>query len=277
MGKSGVTAVCHGAFAMEACCTPCHSGGRRSFSSRFLLAATYWVRSGRLQVAGAAWSAMLLVCTRRCQSLANVPRSEQASMQTARLGQCVGRDGLCQIFGGIWAPPLGTSLEARYICSSLIGKPRHFEWCTKPAILRAAERSLSGTRAAVRSLSGTHMHFLFWDVSQVLIPMDGILHVQMKNKYSVSIKYPMDWILRALWWRCHMMDGKMKTTSSPFTDQPRLYHRKHCSLQHDPCFRALINLQPRIRCPQYSSARVSGTPVASTADSKRNALLSALF
>ena len=74
MGKSGVTAVCHGAFAMEACCTPCHSGGRRSFSSRFLLAATYWVRSGRLQVAGVAWLAMLLVCTRHCQSLAKVPQ-----------------------------------------------------------------------------------------------------------------------------------------------------------------------------------------------------------
>jgi len=73
------------------------------------------------------------------------------------------------------------------------------------------------------------------------------------------------------------MDGKMKTTSSAFTDQPWLCHRKHCSLQHHPCFRTLINLQPRIRRPRCYSARATGTPVASTADSKRNALLSALF
>jgi len=82
----------------------------------------------------------------------------------------------------------------------------------------------------------------FADASQVLIPMDGILHVQLKDKHSASSKHPMDGILRALWWRCHPMDGKMKTTSSAFTDQPRLCHRKHCSLQHHPCFRALINL-----------------------------------
>jgi len=74
MGKSGVAAVRHGAFAMEACRTPCHSVGRKSFSSSSLLAATYWVRSGRVQVAGAAWSATLSVWTRRCQSLAKVPR-----------------------------------------------------------------------------------------------------------------------------------------------------------------------------------------------------------
>jgi len=100
----------------------------------------------------------------------------------------------------------------------------------------------------------------------------------MKNKNSVSSKYPMDGILRTLWRRCHPMDGKMKTTSSAFTDQPRLCHRKYCSLQHHhPCFRAPINLQRCIRRPRCSSARVTGTSVAPTADSKRNALLSALF
>jgi len=117
----------------------------------------------------------------------------------------------------------------------------------------------------------------FADASQVLIPMDGIFNVQMKNKHSASRKHPMDGILRALWRRYHPMDGKMKTTSSAFTDQSRLCHRKHCSLQHHPCFRALINLQPRIRRPRCSSARATGTPVASTADSKSNAPLSALF
>jgi len=107
----------------------------------------------------------------------------------------------------------------------------------------------------------------FADASQVLIPMDGILHVQMKNKHSVSSKHPMDRILQTLWRRCHPMDGKMKTTSSAFTDQPQLCHRKHCSLQHHPCFRALINLQPRR--PRCSSARATGIPVAPTTDSKQ--------
>ena len=74
----------------------------------------------------------------------------------------------------------------------------------------------------------------FADASQVLIPMDGILHVQLKNKHSTSSKHPMDGILRALWRCCHPMDRKMKTTSSAFTDQPQLCHRdrKHCILQH---------------------------------------------
>jgi len=130
-----------------------------------------------------------------------------------------------------------------------------------------------------RSLCREHICISsFADASQVLIPMDGILHVQMKNKHSVSIKHPMDGILRALWRRCHPMDGKMKTTSSAFTEQPRLCHRKHCNLQHHhPCFRALINLRPRIRRLRCSSARATGTFVTPTADSKRNALLSAFF
>jgi len=38
MGKSGVAAVRHGAIAMEAFRTPCHSVGRKSFSPRSLLA-----------------------------------------------------------------------------------------------------------------------------------------------------------------------------------------------------------------------------------------------
>ena len=74
MGKSGFAAMRHVAFAMEACQTPCNSVGQKSFSSRSLLAATYWVRSGRAQVAGAAWLETLLVSTRRSQSLAKVPR-----------------------------------------------------------------------------------------------------------------------------------------------------------------------------------------------------------
>ena len=42
-------------------------------------------------------------------------------------------ESCCQIFGGIWAPPLGTPSEARYICRSLIVKPRRFERWPEPA------------------------------------------------------------------------------------------------------------------------------------------------
>jgi len=117
----------------------------------------------------------------------------------------------------------------------------------------------------------------FADASQVLIPMDGTLHAQKKNKHSASSKHPMDGILRALWRRRHSMDGKMNMTWSAFTHQARLCHTKHCTLQHHPSFRVLINLQLRIRRPRCSSAHTTGTPVAPTADSKHNALLSALF
>jgi len=113
----------------------------------------------------------------------------------------------------------------------------------------------------------------FADAPQVLIPMDGIPHVQLKNKHSASSKHPMDGILRALWRRCHPMDGKMKTTSSALTDQPRLCYRKHRILPHHPCFRAMINLQPCIRRLRCSSSLANGTPAAPTADSKRNTLL----
>ena len=59
MGKYSVAAVRHGTFAMEACRTTCHSVGRKSLSSRSLVSATYRVRAGRVQVAGAAWSRSL--------------------------------------------------------------------------------------------------------------------------------------------------------------------------------------------------------------------------
>jgi len=74
MDKSGVNTVRHGAFAMSTCQTPCHFVSQKSLLSRSLLAATYWVRSGRVQVVSALWSVTLSVCTCRCQSLAKVPR-----------------------------------------------------------------------------------------------------------------------------------------------------------------------------------------------------------
>jgi len=110
--------ICHGSMS--------NSVGRKSFSSRSLLAATYWVRSERVQVAGAACSATLLQRVHTCtRSLGKATRYR--ALPTACCGRCMGRDGLCRIFGGIYAPPLGALSEARYIYSSLIGKPRRFE------------------------------------------------------------------------------------------------------------------------------------------------------
>ena len=49
-----------------------------------------------------------LLRTRHYHALRKCCSSEQASMPTACCRRCMGRDGLCPIFGGIWAPPLGT-------------------------------------------------------------------------------------------------------------------------------------------------------------------------
>jgi len=65
--------------------------------------------------------------------------------------------------------------------------------------VRALQNVLGGERICIST---------FFDASQVLIPMDGILHVQMKNEHSASSKHPMDGILRTLWRRCHPMDEK---------------------------------------------------------------------
>jgi len=55
-------------------------------------------------------------------------------------------NGLCPIFGGIWAPPLASLSEVHYICSSLVGKPRYFKWCTGQAGLRFGHCAMSHTR-----------------------------------------------------------------------------------------------------------------------------------
>jgi len=85
----------------------------------------------------------------------------------------------------------------------------------------------------------------------------------------------MDGILRASKKCCRSIHKILSDTMSAFTDQPRLYYRKHCSLQHQPCFRVMINLEPRIRRPRYYSSCANGNPVAHTANSKHNAPLSA--
>ena len=67
------------------------------------------------------------------------------------------------------------------------------------------------------------------------------------------------------------INGILSDTTSAFTDQLRLCCRKH----RHPCFRAMINLQPRIRRPRCYSSGATGTPVDPTTDSKRHAPLSA--
>jgi len=87
----------------------------------------------------------------RCQSLGKATRYR--AVPTACCGRCMGRDGLCRIFGGICAPPLDALSEARYIYSSLIGKPRRFEWCPEPAGLRSGQCAMSHTRRSLHRAS----------------------------------------------------------------------------------------------------------------------------
>ena len=143
MGKSGVAEVQHGAFAMEACRMPCHFVGRKSFSSCSLLAVTYWVCSGREQITSAVLLKTLLVYTHHCQSLAKVPQFRAGFHGNCMLLAVHGPRWAVSVFDGIWAPPLGTPSEAHYICSSLICRPRRFEWCTAPAGLRSEHCAMS--------------------------------------------------------------------------------------------------------------------------------------
>ena len=87
--------------------------------------------------------------------------------------------------------------------------------------------------------------------------------------------YPMDGILRISEECSHPVNRILSDTTSAFTDQPRLCCRKHRILQHHPWFRAMINLQPRIRRPRCYRSGVTSTPVDPTTDCKCHALLSA--
>ena len=131
--------------------------------------------------------------------------------------------------------------------------------------------------AAERSLSGTPVHLLLVDAPNHAISMDEFFHAGLEPLRAFVCSYPMDVLLRASGQDCCPINGIMSESTSAFMDQPRLCYRKHRSLQHHPCFRAMTNLPPRIGRPQCFRSRATGTPVASTANRKRNALLSALF
>jgi len=129
--------------------------------------------------------------------------------------------------------------------------------------------------AAERSLSGTPIHLLLVDAPNRAVPTHGMFHVRLEPLRAFVSSYPTDGILQVSEKCSQPINGIRSDTTSAFTDQPRLCCRKHRNLQHHPCFRAMINLQPRIRrLPCYSSG-VTGTPVDPTTDSKRHALLSA--
>jgi len=128
--------------------------------------------------------------------------------------------------------------------------------------------------AAERSLSGTPMHLLLVDAPNRAIPR---IQARLEPLRTFVSSYPLDGMLRASEKCSRPINGILIDTTSAFTDQPRLCYKKRCGLQHHPRFRAMINLQPRIRRPRFYSSRATGTHVAPTADSKRNALLSALF
>jgi len=134
--------------------------------------------------------------------------------------------------------------------------------------------------ATERSMSGTPMHLLPVDAPNRAIPINGMFHARMEPLRAFGSSYPMDGILRASEKCGRPINGILSDTTSAFTDQPGLCCRKHRSLQHHPCFGALINLQPRIRRSTSNPAfadRDATAPVAPTTASKRNTLLSALF
>jgi len=131
--------------------------------------------------------------------------------------------------------------------------------------------------AAQRSLSGTPMHLLLVDAPNRAVPINRMFHARLESLRAFVSSYPMDGILQISEKCSRPINGILSDTTSAFTDQPRLCCRKHRSfkLQHHPCFRAMINLQPRIRRPRCYSSDATGTPVDPTTDSRRHALLSA--
>ena len=124
--------------------------------------------------------------------------------------------------------------------------------------------------AAEHSLSGTPMHLLLEDAPNCAISRNGMFHARMEPLRAFISSYPMDGILRASEKYGCPINRILSDTTSAFTDQLRLCNRKHCSLQHHPCFWAMINLELRICRPWCCSSCATGTPVAPTADSKRN-------
>jgi len=129
--------------------------------------------------------------------------------------------------------------------------------------------------AAERCLSGTPMHLLLLDAPNRAVPINRMFHARLEPLRAFVSSYPMDGILRTSAKCGGPINRILSDTTSAFTDQPRLCCRKHRSLQHHPCFRVMINLQPRIHRPRCYRTRATSTSVDPTTDSKRHALPSA--
>jgi len=129
--------------------------------------------------------------------------------------------------------------------------------------------------AAERSLSGTPMHLLLVDAPNRAVPINKRFHARLEPLRAFVSSYPTDGILQISEKCSHPINRILSDTTSAFTDQPRLCCRKHRSLQHHPCFRAMINLRPRIHRPRCYRSGATGTPVDPTTNSKRHTLLSA--
>jgi len=127
---------------------------------------------------------------------------------------------------------------------------------------------------AERFLSGTPMHLFLVDAPNRAISMDEISHAGLEPFRTFVCSNPMDGILQAFGQRCRPMDGILSDTLRALMDQTQFCCKKLHSSQHHLCFRAMINIQPRIRRLRCYSSRANGTPVALAADSKRHVLLS---
>jgi len=119
------------------------------------------------------------------------------------------------------------------------------------------------------------MHLLLVDAPNRTVPINRMFHARLEPLRAFVSSYPMDGISRNSEKCSGPINGILSDTRSAFTDQPRLCCRKHRTLQHHPCFRAMINLQPRIRRPRCYRTRATSTSVDPTTDSKRHVLLSA--
>jgi len=95
--------------------------------------------------------------------------------------------------------------------------------------------------AAERSLSGTPMHLLLVDAPNRAVHINGMFHARLEPFRAFVCSYTIDGILRISEKCSRPINGILSDTTSAFTDQPRLCCRKHHSLQHHPCFRAMIS------------------------------------
>jgi len=133
----------------------------------------------------------------------------------------------------------------------------------------------------------------FADASQVQIPMDGILHIQLKNKHMFVEKNTHTlprastlWTgfcelsggVVSLWtrkWKSHRALSRINLDCATGSTAP--YNAPYNTtrvFEHWSIFKPAFDVHVDVEC---SCSPATGTPVAPTADSKRNALLSALF